>query len=89
MKILVRNLARSTTELSLKEAFEKFGAVQSCSLVMDKQSGESKGFAFVEMPKVGEAKVAITTLNNSDFEGSKLRVKKAEVKNQQTKASDD
>jgi RNA recognition motif-containing protein len=45
---------------------------------MDKATGESKGFAFVEMPKVGEAKVAIKTLNGSDVDGSIIRVKKAE-----------
>lgn len=79
MKILVRKLARETSESSLKAAFEQFGAVQSCNVVMDKNSGESKGFAFIEMPKVGEAKIAISTLNDSEFEGSKLRVKKADV----------
>jgi RNA recognition motif-containing protein len=79
MKILVRKLARETSESSLKAAFEQFGAVQSCNVVMDKNSGESKGFAFVEMPKVGEAKVAISMLNDSEFEGSKLRVKKADI----------
>jgi RNA recognition motif-containing protein len=45
---------------------------------MDKATGKSKGFAFVEMPKVGEAKIAIGKLNNMELEGSKIRVKKAE-----------
>lgn len=84
MKLLVRNLARNTSEDDLKAHFSKHGTLQSCTLVMDKTTGESKGFAFVEMPKVGEAKVAIRELNGKDIDGSKIRVKKAE-----TKAADD
>ena len=80
MKILVRNLARNTTEEELHNLFAVHGTLQSCSLVMDKESGESKGFAFVEMPKVGEAKVAIKALNGMDLDGNKIRVKKAEDK---------
>ena len=78
MKLLVRNLDRSTTEDELKNMFAVHGTLQSCSLVMDKDTGESKGFAFVEMPKVGEAKIAIKALNGMDVDGSKIRVKKAE-----------
>ncbi|MDE8602689.1 RNA-binding protein [Marinomonas sp. RSW2] len=78
MKLLVRNLARNTTEEELRKLFSVHGTLQSCSLVMDKATGESKGFAFVEMPKVGEAKAAIKTLNGSDVDGSIIRVKKAE-----------
>jgi len=78
MKLLVRNLARNTTEDELRALFAVHGTLQSCTLVMDKETGESKGFAFVEMPKVGEAKVAIKTLNGMDVDGSKIRVKKAE-----------
>ena len=78
MKLLVRNLARNTTEEELSALFAAHGTLQSCTLVMDKETGESKGFAFVEMPKVGEAKVAIKTLNGMDVDGSKIRVKKAE-----------
>lgn len=58
--------------------FEVHGAVQSCSLVMDKETGQSKGFGFVEMPKPGEAKAAIKTLNGLEVDGFKIRVKKAE-----------
>jgi len=80
MKLLVRNLARSTTETELKELFEAFGRVQSCNLVMDQKTGTSKGFGFVEMPKPGEAKAAMKNLNGSDLAGNKIRVKKAEDK---------
>ena len=80
MKLLIRNLARTTTEASLKTLFEAHGAVQSCDLVLDKKTGESKGFGFVEMPKQGDAKAAIKNLNGKEIDGSKIRVKKAESK---------
>jgi len=80
MKILVRNLDRLTTEEELKALFQEFGAVQSCSLVMDRDSGTSKGFAFIEMPKSGEAKAAIKNLNNKTVGSNKIRVKKPEDK---------
>ncbi len=79
MKLLVRNLARSTTEAELRSMFEAHGAVQSCTLVVDKETGESKGFGFVEMPKPGEAKAATKTLNNNTVAGNVIRVKKAQV----------
>jgi len=80
MKLLVRNLARSTTEAELRELFEGYGSVQYCTLVMDSVTGGSKGFGFVEMPKVGEAKAAMKNLNNSMVNGNMIRVKKAEDK---------
>lgn len=78
MKILVRNLSRTTTEAELKELFELYGSVQYCTLVLDQKTGGSKGFGFVEMPKQGEAKVAVKTLNGKDIAGNKIRVKKAD-----------
>ena len=80
MKLLVRNLARTITEKQLTALFSEFGMVQSCNLVLDKVTGKSKGFAFVEMPKVGEVKVAIMKLNNKEIDGEKIRVKKTEGK---------
>lgn len=77
MKLLVRNLARSTTEATLKDLFEVFGAVQSCVLVMDAKTGLSKGFGFVEMPRAGEAKAAMKALNSTQVDGNTIRVKKA------------
>jgi len=78
MKLLIRNLDRSITEDELKNMFLEFGAVQSCNLVMDKDTGESKGFGFVEMPKAGEAKLAVKNLNQKKLGDSNVRVKKAE-----------
>lgn len=80
MKLLIRNLDRLTTEGELKELFQKFGAVQYCNMVLDLESGKSKGFAFIEMPKSGEAKAAMKSLNNKIIGSNKIRVKKAEDK---------
>jgi len=81
MKLLIRNLDRLTTEEELKGLFQEFGAVQSSTLVIDRDSGASKGFGFIEMPKSGEAKAAIKNLNNKTVGSNKIRVKKAEDKN--------
>jgi len=80
MKLLVRNLDRSTTEEELKDLFEEFGAVQSCNIVMDRNTGLSKGFGFIEMPKVGDAKAAIKNLNQKTIGSNAVLVKKAEEK---------
>lgn len=77
MKLLIRNLARTTTEDELKAMFEEYGTIQSCNLVMDEKAGISKGFGFVEMPKPGEARAAMVNLNYTDVAGSRIRVKKA------------
>jgi RNA recognition motif-containing protein len=78
MKLLIRNLARNTTESDLLALFGAFGHVQSCNLVLDKKSGLSKGFGFVEIPKAGEAKAAMKAMNGKLVDDSKLRVKKVE-----------
>ncbi|MDT8385057.1 MAG: RNA-binding protein [Gammaproteobacteria bacterium] len=80
MKLLIRNLARITKQAELRAMFETYGSVQSCTLVTDKATGSSKGFGFVEMPNVGEAKAAIKNLNYTEVDGNKIRVKKAETK---------
>ncbi|MDZ4731515.1 MAG: RNA-binding protein [Xanthomonadales bacterium] len=80
MKLIIRNLARTTTEKELKILFEEYGTVQSCDLVLDKYTKGSKGFAFVEMPKPGEAKAAMINMNNKMIADNKIRVKKAEEK---------
>jgi len=74
----MRNLSRDTTESELLALFENYGVVQYCKIVMDKVTGKSKGFGFVEMPKAGEAKAAIKALNAMEIDGQKIRVKKAE-----------
>ena len=80
MKLLVRNISRKVTQEQLRTLFEPFGSIQSCTLVLDKQTNISKGFGFVEMPKPGEAKAAMKTLNGKELDSQKIRVKKAETK---------
>ena len=77
MKLLIRNLDRTTTEEELKELFEEFGMVQSCTVVLDQDTGKSKGFGFIEMPKPGQAKAAIKNMNNKLIGENQVRVKKA------------
>lgn len=78
MKIIVRNLARETTQAELLALFQAQGRVQSCTIVMDSATGGSKGFGFVNMPVPYEAKAAIRILNNVEVGGSRIRVKKAQ-----------
>ena len=77
MKILVRNLARTTTEEAILALFEVHGKVESCTLVMDAETGKSKGFGFVEMPDTKQAGEAIQALNGLKVDESKIRVKTA------------
>lgn len=78
MKLLVRNLDRATTEEDLLRLFQEYGNVQSCTLVIDKANGISKGFGFVEMPKAGDAKAAIKHLNGKTVGDNSIRVKKTD-----------
>jgi len=78
MKLLILNLDRLTTEEKLEGLFQEFGTVQYCNLVMDRETGESKGFGFIEMSKSDEAKSAIKNLNNKTIGRNKIRVKKTE-----------
>lgn len=78
MKILVRNLSRNTTEQQLAELFTAFSEIEYCNLVLDKMSGKSKGFGFVEMADEKKALLAIVKLNGTSVDGTSIRVKKAE-----------
>ncbi len=77
MNIYVGNLPYSLTEDDLKAAFSEFGEVSSASIVMDKMSGQSKGFGFVEMPDNSEADQAIKALNESALNGRNIKVNQA------------
>ncbi len=61
----------------MRDLFESFGPVQSCVIVNDAKTGQSKGFGFVDMPKVGDAKAAIQHLNGHELDGEILRVKRS------------
>lgn len=84
----MRNLSRDTTEAELLTLFKAYGNVQYCKLVMDKVTGKSKGFGFVEMPHAGEARAAIKGLNYRDIDGNRIRVKKAEKREDKANGSD-
>jgi len=78
MKLLVRNLSRSTTEQEIRILFSNHGSVTECNLVLDQETGKSKGFAFVEMPNGNEAKKAISALHESRISNNRIRVKIAQ-----------
>ncbi len=78
MKLLVRNLARTTTEQEILELFSKHGTVTECTLVLDKETGKSKGFGFVEIPNAKEAKLAKALLHESRLGANRIRVKFAQ-----------
>jgi len=75
-KIYVGNLPFNTTESALRSLFEQHGDVHSVSVVMDRETGRSRGFAFVEMD-AADASKAIEALDQQDFEGRSLRVNEA------------
>ena len=76
-KIYVGNLPFTTTSESLAEIFASFGQVDSSKIVMDRETGRSKGFGFVEMTEEQEANTAIEKLHGSDFSGRALSVNEA------------
>lgn len=76
-KLYVGGLAYSTTQDSLKNYFAQAGAVETATIIMDKMTGNSKGFGFVEMASDEEAQKAIEMFNGKDFEGRSLTVNEA------------
>ena len=76
-KLYVGGLPYSTTDDALKEAFAQAGTVESATIIMDKMTGRSKGFGFVEMSSDEEAQAAIEMLNGKDFGGRNLTVNEA------------
>lgn len=82
MDIYVGNLPYSVDDQKLQELFSQHGAVNSARVIVDKFSGESKGFGFVEMPDKSEALNAIKATNEQDFMGRNLRVNESQPKPQ-------
>jgi len=78
--IYVGNLSYDATDEQLEQAFSAFGAVTSAKVIVDRQSGRSRGFGFVEMPDDQEAKAAIEGLNGTDMGGRALSVNEARPK---------
>lgn len=77
MNIFVAGLPFQTQEDQLRQTFENYGEVDSVKIVMDRDSGRSKGFGFVEMPNDEEANSAINSLNDSEYGGRTIVVKQA------------
>lgn len=82
MNIYVGNLPYSITEEELRETFAQFGEVASANVIMDRFTGHSKGFGFVEMPNDSEADKAIEALNGSDLKGRNIRVNQAKPRSE-------
>jgi len=78
MNIYVGQLPYSVTEEELREMFLQYGEVSSLNLIMDKYSGQSKGFGFIEMPDNSEADQAIKGLNKTMVKGREIKVNQAE-----------
>ena len=77
MNIYVGNLSYQVNDTELRQLFEPFGEVSSASVIIDKMSGDSKGFGFVEMSAGAEAQAAIDQLNDTPIHGRNLRVNEA------------
>jgi RNA recognition motif-containing protein len=81
MKLFVAGLPYDFDDVDLKEMFELYGAVNFAKIVMDRETGKSKGFGFVDMPDETEARGAIETLDNASIRGKKMAVKEADEQN--------
>jgi len=77
MNIYVGNLSYGMSESELRDAIAAFGEVPSAKILMDRETGRSRGFGFVEMPNQGEAEAAIAQLNGKDLGGRALRINEA------------
>ena len=81
MNIYVGNLSYQATEEEIRKAFEAFGEVTSVNIIKDRDTGQSKGFGFVEMPDSGKAQEAIEKLNATELAGRNLKVNEARPRN--------
>ena len=77
MNIYIGNLNYRVREEDLKQVMEEYGVVDSVKIIIDRETGKSKGFAFVEMPNDAEGKRAIEELNEAEYEGRQMVVKEA------------
>ena len=80
MNIYIGNLNYRVREEDLKQVMEEYGVVDSVKIIIDRETGKSKGFAFVEMPNDAEGKRAIEELNEAEYEGRQMVVKEARPK---------
>lgn len=85
MNIYVGNLPYVVTESELENVFQEYGTVSKTIIIMDRETGRSKGFGFVEMPDTAQAENAIKTLNDSPLRGRNIKVSKAKPKGDRSK----
>ena len=76
-KLYVGNLPFSVTEQTLQSAFSQHGTVETINLIIDRDTGQSKGFGFIEMRTDAEANAAISGLNGTELEGRPIKVNEA------------
>jgi RNA recognition motif-containing protein len=86
-KLYVGNLSYNTTEDGLRNLFSGFGSVTSAKIVFDRETGNSKGFGFIEMSTEEEANAAITGVNGREVDGRQLRVNEAMDKPRRDRSS--
>ena len=86
MNIFVANIERKVTDEQLQELFQQYGEIASLKLIRDRDTGVSKGYAFVEMANDDEAQKAIDALNEFDLEGRALAVNEARPKTEYKKS---
>lgn len=87
MNIFIAKLSYETQSDDLREAFQHYGKVDSANVIMDKFTGKSRGFGFVEMSNEDDAISAIQDLNDSELDGRTIVVKKAEPRKEQSRSS--
>ena len=79
-KIYVGNLPFSSTESDLRNVFERHGAIASVNVIMDRETGRPRGFAFIEMEEANAASDAIRALDGTEMDGRNIRVNEAQDK---------
>ena len=84
MNIYVGNLPHSATEQEVRSAFEEYGSVSSVNLITDRETGNSRGFGFVEMDDMEESKKAIAGMDGTDLGGRALNVNEAKPRKKQS-----
>jgi RNA recognition motif-containing protein len=87
LNIYAGNLAYSVTDEDLRQAFAAYGKVERASVIMDRLTGRSRGFGFVEMADETEARLAIEGLHESDLKGRKMLIREARPKGEQVATS--
>jgi RNA recognition motif-containing protein len=87
MNLFVAKLSSSTTGDELQELFSAHGEVTSAKIIIDRETGNSKGFGFVEMPNDDEARAAIAAINETELDGKEIVVKEANDREERPRRS--